>query len=274
LTPAGKPSRPLRDEITDLPNLLTLARIAAIPAVLVCVDNYSPRLSFLAALIFVAAMVTDVVDGWLARRMGLVTVLGKFLDPLADKLMVLSVLVIMVARDRAPAWLVVVLMARELAVTGLRAIASQQGLVIAAGAGGKAKTALQSVGIVFLLVHFRYEVLFVGYELDFHEVGIWVLYVSLVMSVLSAAEYFAFFAEAAQRQAAELAARGLTRAKRKEHLRRRRAKLAVLRRQRRDERRALRVKRREERRQLKRERRRSLSLPPSGGGEGGGEPGR
>jgi len=160
--------RPLQDEITDLPNVLTLARIVMIPAVLICIDNYSPRLSALAAGIFLAAMATDLLDGYLARRMGLVTVLGKFLDPLADKLMVLSVLVILVSKGRAPSWLVVVLMARELAVTGLRAIASQQGLVIAAGAGGKAKTALQSVGIVFLLVHFRYEILLFGYDLDFH----------------------------------------------------------------------------------------------------------
>ena len=92
-------------------------------------------------------------------------------------------------------------MARELAVTGLRAIASQQGLVIAAGAGGKAKTALQAVGLVFLLVHFRYEILLFDYELDFHEVGIYLLYVSLVMSVLSGAEYFKFFVDAAQQQA-------------------------------------------------------------------------
>lgn len=239
-----KPSRPLRDEITDLPNLLTLARIGMIPPVLLCVDNYSPRLSTLAALIFILAMATDVLDGFLARRMGLVTVVGKFLDPLADKLMVLSVLVIMVAKDRAPAWLVVILMSRELAVTGLRAIASQQGYVIAAGAGGKAKTALQSAGLVFLLVHFPYEILLFDYVLDFQEVGIYLLYVSLVMSVTSAAEYFKFFVEAAGKQAAEQAARGLTRVKMKEHNRRRRAKLAALRRARRRDRKEQRLARR------------------------------
>jgi len=228
-----KPSRPLRDEITDLPNLLTLGRIAMIPGVLLCVDNYSPRLSILAALIFIFAMATDVLDGFLARRMGLVTVVGKFLDPLADKLMVLSVLVMMVAEDRAPAWLVIILMSRELAVTGLRAIASQQGYVIAAGAGGKAKTAFQSVGLVFLLVHFEYEILLFDYMLQFHEVGIYLLYLSLVLSVTSAAEYFKFFVRAAEKQAAELSARGVTRAKMKDLNRRRRAKLAALRRARR-----------------------------------------
>ena len=83
----------------------------------------------------------------------------------------------------------------------LRAIASQQGLVIAAGRGGKIKTALQLVGIAFLLVHFEYPILFFDYQLDFHEVGIYLLYLSLVMSVLSAFEYFKFFAEAAARHA-------------------------------------------------------------------------
>lgn len=257
MTRPRQPFRPLRDEISDVPNLLTLARIAMIPGVLACVDNYSPRLSALAALLFCAAMVTDLIDGYLARRMGLVTVLGKFLDPLADKLMVLSVLVVLVDRGRAPAWLVVVLMARELAVTGLRAIASQQGLVIAAGAGGKTKTALQSAGIVFLLIHFRYRILLFDYALDFHEVGIYLLYLSLVMSVLSAAEYFRFFVRAAERQAAEQAARGVTRAMVKERLRRRREKLAALRR-------ARRRARREARRQ-----RRARRGGDAGGGEGG-----
>jgi CDP-diacylglycerol--glycerol-3-phosphate 3-phosphatidyltransferase len=251
VTNERKPFRPLREEITDLPNLLTLVRIALIPVVLVCVDNYSPRLSTLAALVFVAAMATDVLDGWLARRMGLVTVMGKFLDPLADKLMVLSVLVIMVAKDRAPAWLVVVLMSREIAVTGLRAIASQQGYVIAAGAGGKIKTALQSVGVVFLLVHFKYEILLFDYTLDFHTVGIYLLYLSLVMSVLSAAEYFKFFVDAAQRQAGEQAARGVTRARMKQRLRRRRSKLVALRRAWRRERKELARERRREKREAK-----------------------
>lgn len=220
----GAKLRPLKDEITDLPNLITLARIALIPLILICIDNYSPRLSALAALIFGIAAATDFVDGYLARRLDLVTVVGKFLDPLADKLIVLSTLVMLVDRGRAPAWLVIVLTARELAITGLRAIASQEGFVIAAGAGGKAKTALQLVGIGFLLIHFRYDLLLFDYELDFHEVGIYLLYLSLVMSVLSAIEYFQFFARAASRQAEELAARGITRAGRKAELRRAKAR--------------------------------------------------
>jgi CDP-diacylglycerol--glycerol-3-phosphate 3-phosphatidyltransferase len=210
--PAAKHKlRPLREEVTDLPNLITLARMALIPFILLTVDNYSPKLSALSALIFAFAAATDALDGYLARRLNLVTVVGKFLDPLADKLIVLSTLIALVAADRAPTWLVILLMSREIALTGLRAIASQEGFVISAGAGGKTKTALQLTGIVFLLFHFRYEILFFDYEIDFHQVGISLLYLSLVMSLLSAYEYFRFFVEAASKQQEELAAQGITR---------------------------------------------------------------
>lgn len=203
--------RPLQEEISDLPNLITLARMGLIPFILIFVDNYSPRLSALSAMIFAFAAATDALDGYLARRLGLVTVVGKFLDPLADKLIVLSTLVMLVAVGRAPAWLVILLMSRELAITGLRAIASQEGFVISAGAGGKTKTALQLSGIIFLLFHFRYRIYFFDYDLDFHAVGIVLLYLSLVMSLLSAWEYFRFFAAAASKQQSELAAQGITR---------------------------------------------------------------
>lgn len=249
-----KKLRPLREEITDLPNLITLARIALIPLVLIWIDNYSPRYSALACVIFLVAALSDALDGYLARRLGLVTVVGKFLDPLADKLIVLSTLVMLVARDRAPAWLVILLMSRELAVTGLRAIASSEGFVIAAGRGGKTKTALQLVGISFLLVHFEYEILLFDYNLDFHVVGIYVLYVSLVMSVLSAVEYFRFFVDAAHKQAEEQAARGITRAGQKQLLRRRRNKLRVLRRESRQQKLAAKRDRRTARRGRKKRR--------------------
>lgn len=240
--------RPLRQELTDLPNVVTLIRIGFIPPVLLSIDNYDPKLSALSCILFLVAAASDALDGYLARRMGLVTVVGKFLDPLADKLIVLSTLIVLAAADRAPAWLVVILMAREVAVTGLRAIASQQGLVIAAGRGGKIKTALQLVGIGFLLVHFSYPILFFDYRLDFHEVGIYLLYLSLIISVLSAFEYFQFFAEAARRQAQELEQQGITRASMKARARRRRAKLRALARARKRHRRTVLAGRRSARR--------------------------
>ena len=190
--------RPLRDEITDLPNLITLARIATLPVVLVLIDNYSRVLSFLSALVFILGALSDVLDGWLARRRGQVTVIGQFLDPVADKLFVLGVLVVLVARERVAEWLVVVLMSREVAIMGLRSIASSYDLVIAAGRGGKTKTALQTVGLVFLLIHFRYRILFFGTALDFHTIGTYLLYVSLFMSVWSFGEYLRFFVRAVE----------------------------------------------------------------------------
>jgi CDP-diacylglycerol---glycerol-3-phosphate 3-phosphatidyltransferase len=253
--PADPVLRPLREEITDLPNLVTLVRVAFIPFILLCIDNYSPKLSALSALLFGIAAISDALDGFLARRMGLVTVVGKFLDPLADKLIVLSTLVFLVARGRAPAWLVIILMARELAVTGLRAIASQEGFVISAGAGGKAKAALQMVGIGFLLVYFPYPILFIHYKVNFREVGIILLDVSLVMSILSAVEYFRFFVEAAQKQARELEARGITRARLREVARERRERLRRLKRRRRVERR----ERRRDKLAARRDRRRAGS---------------
>jgi CDP-diacylglycerol--glycerol-3-phosphate 3-phosphatidyltransferase len=190
--------RPLKDEITDLPNLLTLARIATLPLVLVFIDNYSRILSFTSAMIFFAGSITDTLDGYLARRRGQETVLGAFLDPLADKLFVLGTLVFLVARDRVPEWLVVVLMSRELAITVLRSIAATYGLVIQAQRGGKTKTAFQIVGIIFLLLHFRYKILIFGFDLDCHRVGIHLLYLSLIMSLWSAGEYFRFFVRAVE----------------------------------------------------------------------------
>jgi CDP-diacylglycerol--glycerol-3-phosphate 3-phosphatidyltransferase len=192
--------RPLRDEVTDLPNLITLARIATLPFVLAFIDNYSRVASFASAMIFVLGGLSDSLDGYLARKRGQVSVLGQFLDPLADKLFVLGTLVYLVAHGRVATWLVVILMSRELAITGLRAIASSYGLVIAAGAGGKAKTALQTVGITFLLIHFRYHVLLFGGSIDFHEVGTYLVYASLVLSLWSAGEYIRVFVNAAEEQ--------------------------------------------------------------------------
>lgn len=190
--------RPLSEEIGQLPNVLTLTRIATLPLVLLLIDNYSRVLSFASALLFLAGAATDVLDGYLARKRGQITVLGQFLDPLADKLFVLGVLVFLVARGRVAEWLVVVLMSRELAIMGLRSIASHYGLVIAAGPGGKTKTAFQTVGLVFLLIHFPYDLLLVHYRFDFHKIGTYLLYLSLVMSVWSFGEYLRFFVKAAE----------------------------------------------------------------------------
>ena len=196
----------LRAESTYVPNLLTYARIGAIPFILYFIDNYSPVRSFVAMLIYLGAALTDSLDGYVARRYKQISVLGKFLDPLADKLIVTAVLVYLTAMDRCPAWLVVALLARELAVTGLRSIAVTEGLVISASDSGKQKTALQLIGTLFLLIHFKYPVW--GLEnvrfhdeklvINFHAVGIITLYLALAMSWISALDYFLKFVRAVQ----------------------------------------------------------------------------
>jgi CDP-diacylglycerol--glycerol-3-phosphate 3-phosphatidyltransferase len=166
-----------------------MGRVLLVPIVLLLIDNFSPLRSFIAGILYLVAAAGDALDGYLARSRNEVSVLGKFLDPLADKLMVTAVLVFMVALGRVPAWVVVLLIARDLAITGLRSIASAQGLIIAASEGGKIKTALQLVAITLLLIHFRYPLLGVGDSIDYHKVGMTLLYLSLAMSIISAVDY-------------------------------------------------------------------------------------
>ena len=190
----------LRREFTNLPNLVTMGRVVLIPGVLLFMDNFSPLRSFVASLLYLGAAAGDALDGYLARSRGQVSMLGKFLDPLADKLIVTAVLVFMVALSRVPPWVVVVLIGRDLAINGLRSIASAQGLVIAASEGGKIKTALQLVAIMMLMIHFRYPVLGLGWPIDYHVAGLWVLYISVAVSLFSGAQYMRDFFASALRQ--------------------------------------------------------------------------
>src|SRR5215831_6489168 len=130
----------LRREFTNLPNLVTMGRVVLIPFVLFFMDNFSPLRSFIASLLYLGAAAGDALDGYLARSRGQVSMLGKFLDPLADKLIVTAVLVFM------------------------------------ASDSGKIKTALQLVAIMMLLIYFRYPVLGTGIMLDYERVGTYVLY--------------------------------------------------------------------------------------------------
>ena len=139
------------------------------------------------------------LDGWLARRRGLVTFFGKFVDPLADKIMVTALFIELVAVGRLPTWLVALLLARELYISGLRMMALREGVEIVAGSGGKAKTAFQMIGICFLIVHYPYDLPFGG-SLDCHAVGLFLVYVSLGLSYLSAVTYTLGFAREIERQ--------------------------------------------------------------------------
>ena len=188
----------LRRDFFNAPNLITLVRIGMIPVFLWFTWRESRVDSFIGAMIYAVTGTTDFLDGYIARKKNLVTVIGKFLDPLADKLIVMSALIMLVHLGRVAAWVVIVVMAREFIVTGLRTIAMSEGIVIAAGQEGKSKTAFQVASITFLIMHYRYPVdaLFFTFDLDANRAGTWLLYVSLFFSVWSAWNYFTGFIRA------------------------------------------------------------------------------
>ena len=135
----------------NIPNALTMLRIVAVPVVVVALLGEIPHGDRWAVIVFTAAALTDGLDGWIARRKGDVTTFGKLMDPLADKLLVVAALVSLVSLDRLQAWIAMVIIARELAVTGLRAVAVEYGVVLAASWLGKLKTALQVAAIIALI---------------------------------------------------------------------------------------------------------------------------
>jgi CDP-diacylglycerol--glycerol-3-phosphate 3-phosphatidyltransferase len=192
-------SSSLGRDVLNLPNLLTMGRIAVIPLILWLIDRGTPTDGIYAALVYAGAAITDLLDGILARRMGIVSVLGKFLDPLADKLLVTAALIWMVPMGRIPEWAVILLICREITVTGLRSIASSEGIVIGAGGGGKSKTALQMVGILCLIIGYPYNIHLGFLDLglvDLVVVGRALVYISLVFSLYSAVEYIRMFSSA------------------------------------------------------------------------------
>ncbi len=191
----------LAQDAVNLPNLLTFARILMIPLCLYFLDQDTPRSGFWSAIVFTLAATTDLLDGYLARKLNVVSVLGKLIDPLADKLIVMATLVWMVPMGRMPTWAVIVLLAREFSVTALRSVAASEGVIISAGQEGKTKTALQMIGIIALLVGYPYHLSFAWLDLgvvDCGRVGRVLVYLSLVFSVASAAQYIGLFAQAVE----------------------------------------------------------------------------
>ncbi|MCZ6622854.1 MAG: CDP-diacylglycerol--glycerol-3-phosphate 3-phosphatidyltransferase [Deltaproteobacteria bacterium] len=182
-----------------LPNLLSLFRIAIIPILVYLLTFTDPFSAFLAALVFLIASFTDYLDGYLARRNRTVSNLGRILDPLADKLMIVSVLIMLAAMDRpgepgVPAWLVVVVVARETAVTIIRGIALTEGIIIEAEELGKYKLILQAFGVFALLLHYPYL------GIDFYVVGIYFLLVATVVALWSGVNYHIKFLRLLQRK--------------------------------------------------------------------------
>lgn len=164
----------------NLPNKLTMFRIILIPVFIVLLMM---GYSYIAAGIFVAAALTDMLDGKIARKYNLVTNFGKLMDPLADKLLVMSALVCLVELDKIPGWMVIVILAREFAITGLRTIAASEGIVMAAGWSGKIKTVIQMVTIVVVMIN-NWPCCYLGFPLD--QILLWI---TVAITVYSGAEY-------------------------------------------------------------------------------------
>lgn len=162
-----------------VPNVLTVLRIMLVPVLVVALLGNTPAGDVLAAIVFAFASLTDFVDGWLARARDSVTTFGKLMDPLADKLLVVAALISLVSLNRLPAWVAMVIIARELAVTVLRLGASQAGIVIGASMLGKAKTCLQIAAILALIA--------------VHPHPPWVMllvYLTVLITVVSGLDYF------------------------------------------------------------------------------------
>lgn len=162
-----------------LPNVLTVLRIMLVPVLVVALLGNTPAGDVLAAIVFALASLTDFVDGWLARARDSVTTFGKLMDPLADKLLVVAALISLVSLNRLPAWVAMVIITRELAVTVLRLGASGAGVVISASMLGKVKTCMQIAAILALIA--------------VDERPLWVMllvYVTVIVTVISGLDYF------------------------------------------------------------------------------------
>jgi CDP-diacylglycerol--glycerol-3-phosphate 3-phosphatidyltransferase len=169
----------------NLPNVLTLGRILLIPVFVMLLIDPTPDRALSAAIVFVVAAVTDLLDGYVARKTGQITKLGRLLDPIADKLLVLSALILLVQVDRVSALVAILIIAREVAVTGIRAIAATEGLIMSAEVTGKYKMALQVIAIVLLVL----EGTVVEVIGNLHLAGIVTLYLSLILGYVSGAQY-------------------------------------------------------------------------------------
>lgn len=167
----------------NLPNILSISRVFLVPVVMVFLTlrtqfGFIEGVSvgdLIAGFVFIVASITDAADGYIARKQGKITTLGKFIDPLADKIMIVAVLVALVELQRIPAWIVVIILAREFMVTGLRMIAASEGVVIAASKWGKYKTISQILGVISLIFNLPGAIV--------------VMWVAMLLTVFSGADY-------------------------------------------------------------------------------------
>ncbi|MCT4618676.1 MAG: CDP-diacylglycerol--glycerol-3-phosphate 3-phosphatidyltransferase [Marinisporobacter sp.] len=167
----------------NLANKLTVARILLVPVFMIVLLNKIPYGMYIAAGIFIIAAITDTLDGYIARSRNQVTKFGKFVDPLADKLLVTSALVCLVQMGKLPAWIVVVIISREYTISILRAVAASEGIVIAASWWGKLKTITQIIAIVAILLN-NYPFSLIGFP--FSTIMLWV---AVILTIVSGVDY-------------------------------------------------------------------------------------
>jgi CDP-diacylglycerol--glycerol-3-phosphate 3-phosphatidyltransferase len=175
--------------IFNIPNLLSISRILAVPIFIVLMLEPSPVRVLLAGIIFSLASATDWLDGYLARKWGQVTKIGKLLDPIADKILIMSALVILVEirSDVVPAWIAIVIIGREFAVTGLRAIASSENIIIPAETVGKYKVGAQITAVLALLLDY------IMAKEWLRDLGTLALWIAMLLALYSAIYYFRVF---------------------------------------------------------------------------------
>jgi CDP-diacylglycerol---glycerol-3-phosphate 3-phosphatidyltransferase len=176
-----------KNETFNLPNTITLLRICIVPFLFILLLEPGEFWSLILAILFVIASITDVFDGYFARKYNLITTMGKFLDPIADKLIINTAMILMIPIGRIPAWIVAITIIRDLIVDVIRSIASSEGYYIQASILGKQKTLAQNIAVTALMINFSI------FGINAHDVGMVILYVALFLTIYSGIDYFVKF---------------------------------------------------------------------------------
>jgi CDP-diacylglycerol--glycerol-3-phosphate 3-phosphatidyltransferase len=173
-----------RHETFNLPNTITLLRISVVPFLFILLLSPGEFWSLILAILFIIASITDFFDGYIARKYQMITTMGKFLDPIADKIMVNTAMILMIPIGRIPAWIVAITIIRDLMVDVIRSIASSEGICIQASTLGKQKTLTQIIAVTALIIHYSI------FGINAHAVGMVILYIALVLTIFSGIDYF------------------------------------------------------------------------------------
>jgi CDP-diacylglycerol--glycerol-3-phosphate 3-phosphatidyltransferase len=173
-----------------LPNFLTLGRLVLVPPIVILLFFPGKFPSALAAIIFLIASLTDFFDGFIARRFHVESSFGRFLDPIADKVLVTSALIMLISVNRVEAWIVMLIITREVAVSALRGITKSWDTTLQSSSVGKIKTVIQFAAIVPLIIHYKYKFFI---TIDFHLIGTVLIYVALILTLWSGVDYFLRF---------------------------------------------------------------------------------